>query len=153
MLGTGNYSSHRYLSYADGVAMTGQDFFLLVARVLLGMIFLTSGWGKVLGVSGFAANQMANGVPAVLAYAAPFIEFLAGLGLILGLATRYSALALIAFTVAATWIAHRYWIFPPEQQRMQSGQFWKNVTIIGGLVALFAAGPGRFAVDRWLSRR
>jgi putative oxidoreductase len=147
-------SSHRYLSYTDTVA-TGAvgDFLLLLGRVLVGWIFLQSGFGKVMGLSGFVASQTANGVPTVLAYIAPFLEFLAGAGLVLGLATRYSALGLIAFTLAATWIAHRYWTFPEAQQRMQSIQFWKNVAIIGGLFAFFAVGGGRFSLDRWLSRR
>ena len=71
----------------------------------------------------------------------------------LGLASRYAAVALIAFTIAATWTSHRFWIFPAEQKQAQSTQFWKNVTIIGGLLALFVTGPGRFSLDRWLSKR
>jgi putative oxidoreductase len=135
------------------MAASLQDFLLLVARVLIGWIFLQSGFGKVMGLSGFVASQTANGVPIVLAYVAPFLEFLAGVGLVLGLATRYSALGLIVFTLAATWLAHRYWTFPAEQQGMQSIQFWKNVAIIGGLIALFATGSGRFGLDGWLRRR
>jgi uncharacterized membrane protein YphA (DoxX/SURF4 family) len=46
MFGTGNNSSHPYLSYADGLATSTQDFLLLVARVMAGLIFLTSGWGR-----------------------------------------------------------------------------------------------------------
>jgi putative oxidoreductase len=153
MFGTGNNSSHPYLSYADGIAASTQDFLLLVARVLVGLIFLTSGWGKIMGLSGFAAGMISNGVPAPLAYIAPFVECFGGLALILGFASRYAALALVIFTIAATWIAHRYWTYPAEQRALQSTQFWKNVAIIGGLVALFVAGPGRLSVDRWLSER
>jgi putative oxidoreductase len=153
MFGTGNKSSHPYLSYADGVANSGQDFFLLVARVMAGLIFLTSGWGKVMGLSGFAAGMIANGVPAPLAYLGPFVEFLGGLALVVGFATRYAAFALFLFTIAATWIAHRYWLHPPAQRAAQATNFWKNITIMGGMLALFVAGPGRFSLDRWLSRR
>ncbi len=35
---------------------------------------------------------------------------------------------------------------------MQSGQFWKNITIMGGQLGLFVAGPGRLSVDRFLRR-
>lgn len=148
-----NRSSHRYLSYTDGIAAAWQDFLLLAARVLAGWIFLSSGWGKVMNWGGFAGGLIDRGVPAILAYAAPPLEFIGGLALVLGLASRYGALALIVFTIAATWTSHRYWTFPADQQRAQTTQFWKNVSMIGGLLALFVTGPGRFSIDRWLSKR
>lgn len=154
MLGFGDKrSSHRYLSYTDGIATGWQDQFLLLARVLAGWIFLSSGWGKVMNWSGFADRLISQEVPTPLAYAAPLIEFVGGLALVLGFGARYAALALVAFTIAATWTSHRFWIFPIEQKQAQSTQFWKNVAIIGGLLALFVSGPGRFSLDRWLSRR
>ena len=154
MLGFGNdRSSHRHLSYADGLATAWQDQILLVSRLLVGWIFLSSGWGKVLNWSGFADRLIAGNVPAPLAYAAPILEFAGGLALTLGFATRYAALALILFTIAATWTSHRFWIYPAEQFQAQKTQFLKNVTIIGGLLALFVTGPGRFSLDRWLSKR
>jgi putative oxidoreductase len=107
----------------------------------------------VTGLSDFVAGMTARGVPLPLAYLAPFVEFLGGLALMVGFATRYAALALFVFTIAATWISHRYWLFPPEQQRAQYSSFWKNITIMGGQLALFVAGPGRLSVDRWLTRR
>lgn len=155
MLGIGaNRSSHRYLSYADGIAAAWQDFLLLLSRVLVGWIYLQSGFGKVLDPVGFADRLIPRGVPAWLGLTAPFVEFIGGLALVLGIGTRYAALLLIAFTIAATWISHIYWIFPEGAQRnQQATQFWKNVTMTGGLLALFVAGPGRFSIDRWLSRR
>jgi putative oxidoreductase len=154
MLGLGdNRSSHRYLSYTDGIAVAWQDFLLLVARVLSGWIFLSSGWGKVMNWSGFADRLVTREVPAVLAYAAPLVEFVGGLALVVGIGARYGALALIAFTIAATWISHRFWTFPIDQRQAQSTQFWKNLAIIGGLFALFVTGPGRLSLDRWLSKR
>jgi putative oxidoreductase len=154
MFGTENKSSHPYLSYTDGIASSGLgDFLLLVARVMGGVYFTMSGWGKVTGLSDFVAGMTARGVPLPLAYLAPFVEFLGGLALMVGFATRYAALALFVFTIAATWISHRYWLFPPEQQRAQYSSFWKNITIMGGQLALFVAGPGRLSVDRWLTRR
>jgi putative oxidoreductase len=147
------HSSHRFLSYTDSFAVGWQDFLLLVARVIAGWIFLQSGFGKVMDPVTFAARLVPRGVPEWLGLIAPFVEFLGGVMLVLGIGARYGALMLIAFTIAATWISHRYWIFPEEQQRQQHGQFWKNVSMIGGLIALFVTGPGRFSLDGWLSRR
>ena len=155
MLGFGNNrSSHRYLSYADGIAAGWQDFLLLVARVLAGWIYLQSGFNKIMDPVGVATGLTGRGVPTILAYMAPFVEFFGGLALVLGFATRYSALLLILFTIIATWVSHTFWTFPEGAQRgQQFTQFWKNVTMTGGLLALFVAGPGRLSVDRWLSRR
>jgi putative oxidoreductase len=146
-------SSHRHLSYTDKIATGWQDFLLLVARVLAGWIYLQSGWRKLADVSGFAVNLTKRGVPELLGYAAPFVEFLGGLALILGFASRYAALFLIAFTIAATWTSHTFWTFPEAERARQFTQFWKNVTMTGGLLALFVTGSGRFSIDRWLSGR
>ena len=154
MLGFGNNrSSHRYLSYTDGIATAWQDHLLLVARVLAGWIYLQSGFTKVLDPATFAARLVPRGVPEWLGLIAPFIEFFGGLMLVLGVGTRYAALMLIAFTIAATWISHTFWTYPEAQRSQQFTQFWKNVTMTGGLLALFVTGPGRFSLDRWLSKR
>ena len=155
MLGLGdNRSSHRYLSYADGMAALWQDWLLLVARVLIGWIYLQSGAGKIMDPVTVATGLTRRGVPDILAYMAPFVEFFGGLALVLGFATRYAALLLILFTIIATWISHTFWSFPEGAQRNQQfTQFWKNVTMTGGLLALFVTGPGRFSLDRWLSKR
>jgi putative oxidoreductase len=155
MLGFGNNrSSHRYLSYTDGIATAWQDTLLLAARVLAGWIYLQSGWRKVMDVPAFLASVRPRGVPDFLGYFAPFVEFIGGLALVLGVGTRYAALLLIVFTIAATWTSHTFWTFPEGAPRNQQfTQFWKNVTMTGGLLALFVAGPGRFSIDRWLSRR
>ncbi len=152
MLGNGNKSSHPYLSCTDNFAVGMQDTILLVARVMLGLVFLNSGWSKLGNLSGTVASLMQNGVPLPLAYLAPICEFLGGLVLVIGFATRYAALGLFFFTIIATYMSHRYWTYPAAEQKAQATQFWKNITILGGLLALFVAGPGRFAVDRFLRR-
>jgi putative oxidoreductase len=150
----GKRSSHRYLSYTDTIATAWQDHLLLIARVLAGWIYLQSGFNKVMDPVTVAAGLTRRGVPDILAYMAPFVEFFGGAALVLGIGTRYAALLLILFTIIATWISHTFWTFPEGAPRNQQfTQFWKNVTMTGGLLALFVAGPGRFSLDRWLSRR
>jgi putative oxidoreductase len=128
---------------------------LLLARILLGYIFLLSGWGKLMGLAGFAASLQRQGVPAsyALAILGAGIEFLGGLALVFGIATRYAALALIAFTLVATGIAHRFWEFDEAARRAQAINFNKNMSMVGGLLAIVVAGPGRFSLDRLLARR
>lgn len=81
------------------------------------------------------------------------VEFLSGLCLVLGIVTRYAALAAVAFTLVATGIAHRFWEFDEAARRAQATNFNKNMALIGGLIALAIVGPGRFSIDRLAGRK
>jgi hypothetical protein len=48
-------SSLPVLSHADGIATSASDVLLLVGRVLLGWLFLTSAWGKFMNMGGYVA--------------------------------------------------------------------------------------------------
>jgi putative oxidoreductase len=129
-----------------------QDFLLLVGRVLMGWIFVESGWRKLMGMDAFIASLVNRRVPyaTVMGWIGAPVEFLGGLALLLGVATRYATLLMIVFTVVATLIGHRYWeITDATLRRMQQGHFAKNLTIIGGLVLLFVTAGGRLSVDGW----
>lgn len=146
-------SSHPVLSGADSAANVTSDFLLLVSRILLGWIFVRSGYGKMLDIPAFAAGLPRLGIPSWLAYVGAPAEFFGGVALIIGLATRYAVLLLVAFLLVATFSAHRYWDFTDmAQRRMQEMQFGKNIAVLGGFLALFVAGPGRFSIDGWLRR-
>jgi putative oxidoreductase len=132
-----------------------QDFLLLVGRVLIGWIFVESGWRKLMGMDAFIASLANRGVPyaTVMGWLGAPVEFLGGLALVFGCATRCAALAIIVFTIVATLIGHRYWeIADATARRMQQSHFAKNITIIGGLVLLFVTAGGRFSVDGWRRR-
>jgi len=137
---------------ASGHYASGESLGLLIARIAMGSIFLWSGFGKLSSLSQFTAGMVDRGLPSaqLLAPVGAAVEFAAAVALILGAGTRIAALALAVFTVVATMIAHRFWDFPADEQRMQSIQFMKNVAIIGGLAALIAVGGGRFSFDGML---
>jgi putative oxidoreductase len=42
---------------------------------------------------------------------------------------------------------HAFWNFEGQEQLMQNVQFMKNLAIIGGLMMVFAVGPGRLSID------
>jgi len=132
-----------------------QNFLLLAGRVLMGWIFVESGWRKLMGIDAFIAGLVTRHVPyaTVLGWIGAAVEFVGGLALVLGAWTRCGALMLVVFTIVATLIGHRYWeIADAAARRMQQSHFAKNVTIIGGLVLLFVTGAGRFSVDGWRRR-
>jgi branched-chain amino acid transport system substrate-binding protein len=84
--------------------------------------------------------------------AAPF-EFVAGVCILLGFATRYAALAILVFTMVATLIGHRFWEFTRPNYQMQLTQFWKNISMMGGELLLFLTAGGRFSADALLRRK
>jgi putative oxidoreductase len=88
-----------------------------------------------------------------MAYIAVPVEFFVGLALILGFATRYAVLVMLFFMIVASFSSHAYWSVPDAQRGNQSAHFWKNITIIGGLVMLFVTGAGRYSLDQMLGRK
>ena len=129
--------------------MNAQGLPLLVARVLLALIFVTAGFSKLTGLQGTAGYIGSVGLPApmLLAAAAGVVELVAGVLVIVGWQARWAALALAGFTAVASVLFHNYWAMPAEQQMMQQLMFMKNVSIVGGLLVLFAFGAGSLSLD------
>jgi len=146
-------TSPAWLGCTDGIATRGQDFLLLVARVMLGWIFVSSGWGKLMDIPAFVKTMPRRGLPDFLGYVAPPVEFLTGVCVLLGFATRYASLVMLLFIIIASFSSHRYWAAEPAQVGNQSSHFWKNVSMMGGSLLLFVTGAGRYALDAILRRR
>ena len=121
-----------------------------IARILMSVMFLLSGISKVTGFGGTVGYIASVGLPmpTALAAAAAAVELLGSLALIIGWKTRWAALALAVFTVAATVFFHNFWAIPVSEQMTQQIFFMKNLAVIGGLLLLASAGPGAWSVDR-----
>ncbi|MBV9348142.1 MAG: DoxX family protein [Pseudolabrys sp.] len=146
-----NRSSLPALSYADTLAASTSDVMLLIGRILLGWIFVRSGYGKLFDIAAYSNTFPGRGLPAFLAYVAVPVEFFGGVALIFGLATRYVTIVMIAFMLVATFSSHRYWEYTdPNVRRFQDASFWKNISMLGGFFVFFITGPGRLSVDNWL---
>ena len=83
-----------------------QHFLLLVGRVLIGWIFVESGFRKLLGMDAFIASLIRRSVPysTVLGWIGAVVEFFGGAAILLGLYTRCAAAAIIVFVIIATLI-------------------------------------------------
>jgi putative oxidoreductase len=136
-------------SLADRCAATCHDAVALVGRIFMSWIFIVSGFGKITDVAAFSAVLTKRGVPApsFMGWLGAIVEFGGGLLILLGIKLRYAAILMILFVIVATLISHRYWDYPVDQMMAQRTNFWKNVTIIGGLLFMFLAGAGRYSVD------
>ena len=117
------------------------DFASLIGRILISAIFIAAGIQKVMGYDGTLGFMAIYGVYGQLLPVVITLEVLGGVAILLGLFSRWAALALGGFTVIAAFIFHRDFADP-----LQIAMFMKNLAISGGLLLLFANGPGRYAV-------
>jgi len=150
---TSSPSSNAMLSHADGIAESSRDVLLLVGRILIGAVYVTSGWRKLMDIPAFVKTMPGRGLPEWLGYVAAPVEFVGGLLLMLGLATRYAAVVMLLFTIVATFSTHAYWTYPLKDQGAQFVQFGKNNTMKGGLILLFLMAAGRYSLDAMLRRK
>jgi putative oxidoreductase len=122
----------------------------LVGRILLAAIFITSGFGKITGFEGTVGYIASKGLPLpqIGAIVAILVELGGGILLAVGFKARWAALALAIFTLAAGILFHNYWAVEAAQKMAQQINFWKNISMTGGLLLAFAFGPGRYSVDK-----
>ncbi|MGN6549202.1 MAG: DoxX family protein [Pararhizobium sp.] len=121
---------------------------LLVARIFLAALFIVSGYGKFVGgPANFAGYLVQHGFPAPLffAWATTALELLGGLAILVGLATRPVAIALMLFCFGTAAVAHLDLGDPT--------QLLKNIGIAGGFLLLAATGPGSISLDARLLGR
>jgi putative oxidoreductase len=118
-------------------------------RIVMGLIFLTAGWGKV--TSGFgvvAANFAKMGMPAP-GVVGPFIallELIGGALLLVGIAGRWLGLLFALEFVVATFVV--------KLPSVGWAGARLDAMLLGGGILLFLAGSGRLSVDEvWLKRR
>ena len=122
-------------------------YLITVGRVIMSIIFIQAGISKI-GSADTAAYMASHGIPGALLPVVIFTEAVGGLCILLGLFTRWAAIALAGFCVLAGLFFH----WQPGDQ-MQMINFMKNITIAGGFLVLAGAGPGEFALDNRLFRR
>lgn len=122
----------------------------LVGRVLMSLLFVTSGWGKLLGAAAVQAMFAKQGLPMVQAVwlLAVVIEFGGGLLILFGLLTRPVAFIVACWCVATALVAHTNFA-----DRAQEIQFYKNMGLTGGFLYIATFGAGVWSLDAWRFRR
>ncbi|EKT4465495.1 DoxX family protein [Pseudomonas putida] len=127
-----------------------RDIIILLARILLVILFILSGWGKLTGFEGTVGYMTSLGAPAPMlaAAVAVIMEFAVGILLLLGFYTRPLAFLLALFVVGTALIGHPFWNMVDPERSANMTQFLKNMSITGGLLLLAVSGAGRFSLDR-----
>ena len=134
---------------SSNTTTTAQNALNLAGRVLLASLFLPAGISKLTDFAGTVGYIASVGLPlpAVGAVLALVVEIAGGLALIAGFGTRIAALVLAAFTLVASFFFHAFWAVPADQALMVQLLFFKNVAVVGGLLAWAANGAGGWSLD------
>jgi putative oxidoreductase len=132
-----------------------RDGLLLVSRILISLLFVTFGWGKLGGydaTTGYFA-QLGVPLPAFATAAAICMELIVGAALIFGLWTRPLAIVLALYTIVTALVGHHFWTLAGADRFESSINFYKNISIVAGLLLLYVSGPGRYSIDGRFSAR
>ena len=126
-----------------------QDSAALAGRILLALIFIISGYGKITGYAGTAGYMASKGIPLVgiLLPLTILIELGGGLLIAIGWKARWAAAVIFLFVIPVTLVFHNPAGLAPAEAQQQMINLLKNVSIMGGMLGLFAFGPGGFSLD------
>jgi len=136
------------------------DIAYVIGRVAIPILFIVSGLGKFLNVSGISNHPgVTNFMNAfgeittrtTLGYIIATIEVVGGISVLIGLKTRWGAVALILFTACTIIFAHHFWTMEGGARAANQVQALKNLAIMGGLLAFAIMGSGRYSVDNAIS--
>ncbi|WP_380184056.1 DoxX family protein [Kalamiella sp. sgz302252] len=125
-----------------------EDIGFLVARILMPVLFIVAGWGKITGYAGTQQYMEAMGVPGFLLPLTILLEFGGGLAILFGFLTRFTAIATAIFTLITAFVFHSNFSVAGNDIN-----FMKNLTISGGYLLLFITGPGAYSLDRLLNKK
>ncbi|TBU98329.1 DoxX family protein [Stutzerimonas kirkiae] len=109
----------------------------ITARILLAVVFLSSGLAKLIDFQGGLAEMRAAGLePDWLFNIATIVVLLGGsVLLLLDRALWLGAGALALFLLLTIVVVHRFWALPEPQAK--EAMFWalEHTTVVGGLIA------------------
>jgi uncharacterized membrane protein YphA (DoxX/SURF4 family) len=114
---------------------------LLVGRVLFSFFFIYSGFNHLTKLRMMAGYAAASGVPApTVAVAVTGVILLAGgLSILLGVRPKIGAILLFVFLVPTAFMVHKFWgIADPMMAANQAAHFWKNITLAGAALMIYA---------------
>ena len=122
----------------------------LFARIVVGWVFLWSGWGKLTHLPLVTENFAGWGIPfpQILAPVVSGVEFFGGIFLLLGLLTRISAGALGIVMIVAVRAAQ--W---DQIDSLETLLGFEEVMYLALFLWLAIAGPNVISADRLLQQR
>lgn len=109
---------------------------LFLTRLIIGGIFIATGWMKVSDMAATVGYFAQMGIPAFFAYAVGYLEFIGGIMLVLGLYTCLIAAVLGIIMLFAIWYT----------RGMGFQGFTTPLATLAALLALFGVCGGKYSL-------
>ncbi|MGH7005379.1 MAG: DoxX family protein [Alphaproteobacteria bacterium] len=124
--------------------MSNNALVTLLSRILLSILFIPAGFGKLTAIGATGGYFASKGLPLpeVTAVLVGLIELFGGIAVLVGFQTRLAAILLGVFTIGAALVGH---LVPWDQ--MNQTNFFKNLAIAGGFFVLAQHGAGALSID------
>jgi putative oxidoreductase len=125
----------------------------LIGRILLASVFVQAGYRKLFasGIQGTIDSLANHGFPfsVPLAYAAAAGEMIGGIMLIVGLWSRFAAIAFFIYIGVLAALFHNFWAFSDAAQHAQQmAIFYFHLATMGGMAYVAVFGPGSLSIQR-----
>ena len=114
----------------------------LASRLLLSLIFIVAGWGKLQDPAGTAGYMGSVGLPGFLVWPTILLELGGGILILIGFQTRIVALLFAGFCILSGALFHNNFA-----DQMQAINFLKHLAIAGGFLSLVVNGAGGWSLD------
>lgn len=125
-----------------------KDVSILVSRLLLSILFIVAGYGKLHGYEATAGYMEAMHVPSQLLPLVILLELGGGLALVFGFLTSFTAISIGIFSIVAALIFHADFSDQTNQLMLM-----KDFGLAGGFFLLASTGSGRFSIDALIQKR
>src|SRR5262245_15247166 len=127
----------------------------VLGRICVPIVFIAAGIQKVTDVASIARVLVENNVPVpdeissylggmpkyeAMGYLVAAVEIIGGLMVLFGVMARWGALLLAVFTALTIIYVHHFWCLEGIAAQMNQTAALKNLSIIGGLLLIVAAG-------------
>ena len=119
-----------------------------IGRLLLSILFLIEGLGKISMQESVIMYMEDYGVPGILFVPATALEILFPIILIVGYKTKWAASVMAIFTFTVAIIFHTDFT-----DGMQMIFFLKDLAIAGGFMIIVAYGPGKISLDHYFKSK
>lgn len=121
---------------------TFQNLAAPVGRILISLMFIGSGIGKITGYAGTQSFMESVGVPGALLPLVIAVEVVGGLAVVLGWHTRLAAFLLAGFCLLSALLFHNN--FADHTQYIM---FMKNLALTGAFLMIVSHGAGPWSID------
>ncbi|WP_343712160.1 DoxX family protein [Inquilinus sp.] len=125
------------------------SFFAFFARIFLAVLFVVSGWTKLMAFDGtvqYVAQASNLPAPQIFTALTILVELGGGILLVLGLFSRFAAFIMAGFTLLTILLVHHFWTMADAEMQLNQLMAMKNLAIAGGLLMVTAFGPGAWAI-------